>query len=190
MTVIVPMRAAACKGECAHVDNVVAVVARCRADPDLRFTRLESGVSFRWARAQLAVAVLVSLAVVAAAVEVWRAVSDLQAAATHAESLSFADRDVAAGNSILPDQQLAYAARAWIPRNGRYRVVLGDGAIPHETPLTRPDALVFLRYFLLPRLPSATAGWVVCLGCDRHGLGAFELVWDDGQGSSLLRLRR
>jgi hypothetical protein len=158
----------------------------------VRSGRLESGVKFRRARSpvQLAVAVLVSLALAAAGVEVWRAVSDLQAAAAHAESLSFADRDVAAGNSILPDQRLAYAARAWIPRNGRYRVVLGDGPIPGEKPLTRSDAVVFLRYFLLPRLPSASAGWVVCLGCERPVLGALDVVWDDGQGSSLLRLRR
>jgi len=104
--------------------------------------------------------------------------------------LSYADREVAGGNAVVVDQAALYAARAWIPEDGTYRVLLGPG-LKKQTPLTRPHVETLFHYFLMPRRPSPAARWVVCYGCDISRLsGRLRVVWRDDYGISLVRRRR
>jgi hypothetical protein len=118
-----------------------------------------------------------------------RAVSRLGDAASENSRLSFADREIAGGNSIVVDQEAAFEARLLIPRQATYRVVAG----PHlqgATPLTRPFVEGWFRYFLMPRRPARDASWIVCYGCDEAELGeAFHRRWRDLSGISIGRLR-
>jgi len=103
-------------------------------------------------------------------------------------ALSYEDRDFAAGNSVVPDQQLIFEARALIPPTGSYRVVEGSLPIAEATDLTLGFAPTFITSFLMPRRPSDTSPWIICLGCDASGLGpGVRVVWTDGAGGSLLR---
>ena len=114
-----------------------------------------------------------------------RALDRLGDEASRNASLSFADRQVAGGNSIIPDQQAAYQARLLIPRDSSYRVVVGSG-LKEKTDLTERFALPWLTYFLLPRRPSDSATWVICMGCDTSTLGGgFAVRWQDEEGISI-----
>jgi hypothetical protein len=139
--------------------------------------------------ASCGVAACVVVAVASAAVEVSRSVAKLSRRAEHNATLSFSDRAFALGNNIYPNQALLYEARARIPPRGKYRVEVGTKPIDGATDWTQPYALTFARYFLLPRLPDPAASWVICLGCDARPLGKATVVWDDHDGSSLLRIR-
>jgi len=117
------------------------------------------------------------------------ALADLDAAAGKNSALSFADRDIAGGNSIIVDQNAAYEARAVIPRGSTYRVVTG-GAVRGATALTPPFVDAWFRSFLLPRRPAAGARWIVCYACDVAKLGGtFGVRWHDDKGISIGRLR-
>ncbi len=104
-------------------------------------------------------------------------------------TLSYADREIAGGNSILVDQLAAYAARALIPSAETYRVVTGEG-LKQKTDLTLPFVESWFRYFLMPRRPSGSARWVICYGCDVSMLGGrYVPAWHDDDGISIGRLR-
>jgi len=118
-----------------------------------------------------------------------RAVSQLGDRASSNNSLSFADREIAGGNSIIVDQEAAYEARALIPETGRYRVVTGS-AVQGATELTGSFVDGWFKYFLMPRRPAHDALWVICYGCDRSGLGGtYEIRWRDDKGISIGWLR-
>ena len=102
-------------------------------------------------------------------------------------ALSYADRDVGAGNSVLPEQRAAYEMRGRIPPDARYSVLVGDSR-PDWTSLTAVAIEPFLRYWLLPRRPTDGAEWVVCAGCDDAALGAGAVrQWEGEAGISLWR---
>ncbi len=104
-------------------------------------------------------------------------------------ALTYEDRDLAAGNSVVPDQRLVFEARALIPPDGRYRIVEGSLPIAEATDLTLGFSPAFLTSFLMPRRPANRADWVICLGCHVHELGVSpHVVWSDGRGSSIVRL--
>ena len=129
-----------------------------------------------------------SCAVVAIAVllyEVPHAVHTLGSEAHANASLSFADRDIAGGNSILVDQLAAYAARGLIPPNDPFSVVTGSG-LKVTTPLTLQAISPWLNYFLMPRRQVGGAHWVICYGCDPSKLGGtYRALWQDDKGISV-----
>jgi len=129
-----------------------------------------------------------SCAVVAIAVllhEVPHAVRTLGSEAHANASLSFADREIAGGNSILVDQLAAYAARGLIPPNEPFLVVTGSG-LKETTPLTLQAISPWLSFFLMPRRQERGARWVVCYGCDPSKLnGTYRALWQDDKGISV-----
>lgn len=96
----------------------------------------------------------------------------------------WAEREFGGGNSLGADKEALYTARALIPPDAGYRLVVGD-PIPDATELTALGLPDFTRHFLLPRRPAADAEWVICYGCDPAQLGGYELVWDGGDGVSV-----
>ena len=138
--------------------------------------------------ARLAAALCVLLALGFGLVYYPRAIDQLGDDASRNASLSFADRDVAGGNSIVPDQFVAYEARALIPEEERYRVAVGPN-LKDKTDLTERFAYPWMTYFLMPRRPSDSASWVVCFGCDTSELGGpFKVLWQDEEGISIGRV--
>jgi hypothetical protein len=117
--------------------------------------------------------------------ELPHAVDTLGDEAARNAALSYADREIAGGNSILVDQLAAYEARALIPPGEPYRVVTG----PHlreTTPLTLQAISGWLTYFLLPRHQTGDARWVVCYGCETSELGGvYRARWSDDEGISI-----
>lgn len=118
-----------------------------------------------------------------------RALDRLGDQADRNASLSFADREIAGGNSTLPDQVAAYEARSLIPTGSAYRVVVGSSLTkPPSLPLEYTDD--WLLYFLMPRRQSRDARWIVCVGCRPQELGGrYEVLWRDEVGISIGRLQ-
>jgi hypothetical protein len=134
---------------------------------------------------QLAAVAVAGVTAVIGAVYWIKAVSALGTTAATNSRLSYADREIAGGNSVIVDQAAAYRARALIPRHGRYRVVTGS-ALRNATPLTGTFVADWFRYFLMPRRPSAGARWLICYGCDPARLGLrYVPRWHDDKGISI-----
>jgi hypothetical protein len=133
----------------------------------------------------LAVVLCVAVALGVGAVYYVKAISQLGDTASSNSSLSFDDRELAGGNSILVDQAAAYEAQGLIPERAAYRVVVG----PHlreQTELTEAHVGGWFRYFLMPRRPRPDARWVICYGCDPASLGAsYDVRWQDDKGISI-----
>ena len=159
-------------------------------------------VSFDWSRvskdfltwpggiARLFVVYVAAAALLLVAVELPKAVRGLGRDAATNAALSYADRDVGGGNSVIADQLLAYEATSIIPRRASYRVVIGPRLTKHAT-LSTASLQGWLRYFLMPRRPADGATWVVCYGCDQSRLGApYKPLWSDEYGISVGRLGR
>jgi hypothetical protein len=141
--------------------------------------------------ARVGVAACVAISIVTVAVQLPRALVQLGETAGRNASFSYEDREFGAGNSIIPDKQLLYEARALIPPDGTFQVVTRSGSIRDERPLTREFAANFADYFLIPRRPSPTSPWLICLGCDSSNVAGDErVVWTDGAGSMLLERGR
>jgi Ni/Co efflux regulator RcnB len=130
----------------------------------------------------------VALTCALAGMQYVKALSKLADATSDNSSLSFEDREIAGGNSIVVDQRAPYEARALIPVSSRYRVVVGK-RLRDETPLTKDYIAAWLRYFLMPRRPARDSHWVICYGCDSSDVGnRYEVVWRDREGISIGRL--
>jgi hypothetical protein len=129
----------------------------------------------------------VVIAVVVGVVYLVRAVDHLgETAATNAAA-NYDDREFAGGNSLVVDKRALYQARSLIPESETFRVVPGPG-VAGATELTEPYIDQFVRYFLMPRRPSADAEWVLCYGCDTSSLeDPADVVWDNGAGISILK---
>ena len=115
------------------------------------------------------------------------AFSDANHTARANAALDYLDREVAGGNSVLPDQRIVVEARGWIPPDGVFAVDVGE---PQEgwTALATPGAITtFLRSFLLPRRESVDAPWILCFACDRGSYPGAAAVWEDEEGLSILR---
>ena len=118
-----------------------------------------------------------------------KALRDFDHRADANSALSYADREVAGGNSIVVDQEAAYEARALIPVSESYRVVTG-GRLRNATSLTFPFVEGWFRYFLMPRRPSPTARWIICYGCHTSGLrGSYIARWHDTNRISIGQIR-
>jgi hypothetical protein len=137
-------------------------------------------------RAIVVIAVVSTCALVG--VNYVKAVSELGDAASTNSALSFDDREIAGGNSIVVDQRAPYEARALIPPDSTYRVVVGKRLLD-QTPLTEQFVATWLTYFLMPRRPAQDARWVICYGCDASALGDhYQPIWQDREGISIGRL--
>jgi hypothetical protein len=137
----------------------------------------------------VATTVVVVVAIGISAIYAIKALSEFDDTATANSELSYEDREIAGGNSVLVDQEAAYEARALIPKSSSYRVVTGP-VLRHGTPLTMTHVESWFRYFLMPRRPSTAARWIICYGCDPTELsGSYEARWSDRNGISIGRLR-
>jgi hypothetical protein len=118
-----------------------------------------------------------------------KALARLDSTADKNSALSFSDREIAGGNSIIVNQEAAYEARVLIPSTETYRVRTGP-RLRNATSLTATYVESWYRYFLMPRRPSAQARWIICYGCDLSDLGArYAVRWRDNNGISIGRLR-
>jgi hypothetical protein len=137
---------------------------------------------------RLALVVTVAVAVGIAIVYFAKALSQFDRTATQNSALSFADREIAGGNSILIDQAAAYEARALIPTASTYRVVTGS-LLRNATSLTDAFVEPWFVYFLMPRRPAGNARWIVCYGCNPTKLGGpYTVRWRDDNGISIGRV--
>ncbi|MCS7007911.1 MAG: hypothetical protein RMM28_09720 [Thermoleophilia bacterium] len=131
---------------------------------------------------------LVAVSLVAVMVELPGVVAERGRAASGNSALSFADREVAGGNDVVPDQSVLYEARARIPLDARYKVVVGSG-YQGGSELTAPYVASFFTYFLMPRRPAENAEWIVCFGCELgDGLRAGKVVWRGPEDASIVKV--
>jgi len=131
----------------------------------------------------------VATSLVVLTVELPKAVGRLGDSARSNAALSFADRNVAGGNAVLADQQLAYQARLIIPPHASYWVVTGS-KLTKQAALPVSSMPGFLHFFLMPRRPVDGASWIVCYGCETSRWGnRYEVLWQDDYGISVGRLR-
>jgi len=137
----------------------------------------------------VAIAVWLVVALGVIAVRFPDAFGDANRTARANAALDLVDRELGAGNSVVPDQALLLEARAWIPRRGTFRVAVGERQ-DGWTDLTAPFAETYATYFLLPRRTEPDAVWILCFACDRAEFPAADAVWEGENGLSLLRGER
>jgi hypothetical protein len=127
----------------------------------------------------------VGLAVGAVLIRYPQAIRDLTRAARENAALSYSDREIGGGNAVLPGQEVMYQARARIPEDATYEVVVGP-PVEGWTELTETYASAYATHFLLPRRPAPGAPWILCFNC---GLGAdtARVVWEGEDDVSILR---
>ena len=125
---------------------------------------------------------------VGAVVVLWPdAFADANRTARANAALDYVDRQIAGGNSVLPDPAIVIEAQGRIAPDETFLVAVGD---PQEgwSELSTPDAIAtFMRSILLPRREAADAPWILCFGCDRGAYPGAEPVWEDEEGLSILR---
>ena len=137
---------------------------------------------------RVGVVFLIAVTLVAAAIRYSQAVRHLGEAAARNSALSYSDREIAGGNSVLPDQAAAYVARGLISKDETYHVAFGAD-YAGGTPLTRPFAESYYLYFLMPRRPSDDARWLICYGCDLAEYGdRAKVVWRGPDEVSIVRV--
>ena len=109
--------------------------------------------------------------------------------ATRNSALSYSDREIAGGNGLVADQIVVYAARALIPEDDTYQVVVDPG-YQGGGPETIQFVDSFYRYFLMPRRPAEGAQWIICYGCDLAPYGSrAQVVWSGDDDVSIARMR-
>jgi hypothetical protein len=141
----------------------------------------------RWIDARrVAVPLTVVVTLIVGGVYYGKSIARLDDRADANSGLSFSDRVVAGGNSVIVDQEAATEAEALIPRTASFRVRVGP-RLRHATDLTSVYVESWYRYFLLPRRPAADARWIICYGCDTTELGKYVVRWHDGNGISIGR---
>ena len=102
-------------------------------------------------------------------------------------ALDYIDRQIAGGNSVLPDQAVVIEAQGRIPPDETFLVAVGERQ-EGWSELATPDAIAtFMRSILLPRRESGDAPWILCFACDRSAYPGAEPVWEDEEGLSILR---
>jgi hypothetical protein len=136
---------------------------------------------------RLGVVFCVVVALIAAVVRYPAAIREANDTVSHNAALDYADREIAGGNGVVADQAAMYEARSRIPGGATYRVVTG-AKDPSFSELTIPFIEDFATSFLLPRRPSPTAPWVLCYGCNSSLFPNGEVVWNDGEGISIIKL--
>lgn len=149
--------------------------------------------ALEWPRGVVRLGVVACVAVAVGVVLVrWVVVlDDLHTVIRNNAALTYEDREIGVGNSIVADQRAVFEARALIPPDGSYEVVTGSRPVVEASGWTKPYIGNFAAYFLMPRRPSNSAPWVLCYGCDPARLGGpAQVVWTNGGGISLLRVQR
>lgn len=118
-----------------------------------------------------------------------QAFADANRTARANAGLDYVDRELGAGNSVLPEQAIALEARGRIPEDETFAVAAAAEPLPGWGELSDPGSLEnYMRYFLLPRRLSSDAPWIVCFACDRSAYPGAEAVWeDDANGLAILR---
>jgi hypothetical protein len=134
------------------------------------------------------VAAAIVLACVFGLVYYAKAIVDLDDRADANSALSFSDREIAGGNSIVIDQEAANEAEVLIPKAATFRVRVGP-RLRHATPLTSTYVESWYRYFLMPRRPALDARWVICYGCAEQELANYTVLWRDPNGIAIGRRR-
>ena len=92
-------------------------------------------------------------------------------------SLTYGERQFgewSAAPAAIRDHRVVERAIATMPRNARFRVVIGRDWIPGwHSNVSESVETDFLRFYLLPRrlTESSDATWVFCLACDQRALG-------------------
>jgi hypothetical protein len=132
------------------------------------------------------VAVIVLATLLIGAVYYVKAIDSLGDRADANSKLSYSDRRVAGGNSIVIDQEAASEADVLIPRRQPYRVRVGP-RLRGATALTSSYVEPWYQYFLLPRRQSRDARWIICYGCDTSELGNYLVRWRDANRISIGR---
>jgi len=135
-------------------------------------------------RAAIALTLLATLIV--SAIYYAKSLARLDDRADANSELSFSDRLVAGGNSVVVNQEAATEADALIPRTETFRVRVGP-RLRNAQALTSVYVESWYRYFLLPRRPAADARWIICYGCDTSELGNYVVRWHDTNGISIGR---
>ena len=115
---------------------------------------------------------------------------ELEDSASRNSALSYSDREIAGGNGLVVDQTAAYAARALIPEDDAFNVVV-DPEYASGSDLTVDYVASYYRYFLMPRRLQETAPWVICYGCDLGAYGSSaEVVWKGSDDISIVKVER
>jgi hypothetical protein len=136
---------------------------------------------------KLSVVVCVVALLVALVVRYPFALRDAGRSARDNSALSYLDRDIAGGNSVVVDQLAMVEARGSIPEDGTYEVIVGEPTAAWSE-LTATFASGFALSYLLPRRQEPGAPWVLCYGCDRSQLPGAQVLWEDAeQGVALLK---
>lgn len=134
---------------------------------------------------RLAVLGCVALATTASLIRYPQALAELNRTARDNAALTYSDREFAGGNSVVPDQEELYQARARIPRESSYEVAVGE-PIEGWSELTKDHVVGFTMYFLQPRRPKSGAPWVICFNCDRSRYPG-KVVWENEDAVSIIR---
>jgi hypothetical protein len=138
--------------------------------------------------ARLGVIACIAVAISFVLVKWVQVLDQLDARADKHAALTYEDREIGVGNSIVADQRAMFEARALIPPDAKFWVVTGGGNVGEATELTNVSIPNFATYFLMPRRPSDSAPWVICYGCDIAALsGNPRVVWSNGAGISIVR---
>jgi hypothetical protein len=90
-------------------------------------------------------------------------------------------------DEFIGSARVAEDARLWMPRDARYRILVGPGLENSPWSYAAPG---FLTGFLLPRrrVFEGDAPWVICIRCDRSTTN-LEVLSDGGNGIVFGRLR-
>ncbi|HEX4746058.1 MAG TPA: hypothetical protein VFU99_04160 [Gaiellaceae bacterium] len=139
---------------------------------------------------RIGVVFLVAATLVAVGIRYPALIGDLGDEASRSSDLSYSDREIAGGNGLVVDQTAVYAARALIPDDDTFNVVVNP-AFEGGTPETVVHVAGYYRYFLMPRRMAESADWVICYACDwsAYGHGA-EVVWEGTDGISIVHTAR
>jgi hypothetical protein len=149
--------------------------------------RIDPRVEWPHGLVRLGVVACVAVTVTLGLVYFVKAVDRLGGDASRNAAASFEDRELGGADALGVDKSALYEARAWIPEDGTYRVVVGR----NEANPTEADARIgaYARYFLMPRRPDVDASWVLCYRCDVSSVGGkLEIVWQNDAGIALGRL--
>lgn len=92
-------------------------------------------------------------------------------------------------DALIGSAKVSEDARLWMPRDARYRLVIGEKEKYSPWSWAAPS---FLAGFLAPRKrnDSPSTKWILCLGCDVSSLGTnFDVLSNGGNGVSFGRLK-
>jgi hypothetical protein len=128
-------------------------------------------------------AVVASIAVAQGALDALR---DASTRARDARELSWADREVGGGNGVVVDQNAVFEARARIPPDESFEVIVGQPS-PSWSEFVVGSVSAWYTWYLIPRRSEEGAPWVLCYGCDLASVGEATVVWQDDEGVSILR---